>query len=330
MKGINNQASLLERESSYELLRIISQFYIVFYHILLLFVYPETGNIIYKALWLPLHVGVVIFILISGFFTIKPSSKGLWKLLAIFFVYSIPELWYNITHANNLKEIIKSFFFLSNTHFWFIKTYLFLYILSPLINKYLKCSTFRQQWYIIIALGFISQYMAFTNGDINMKDGKNVVNFIFIYSVGYMLNQYKDKWIKQSFIQIAATYIILNSLVTYSYFIFHNSTVGFYIWELFFPYSSPGLLLNSVLVFILIGKLPIRSRLINYAAGSSLAIYLIHANRPYLVGLLGKGSIFMISLTCGNTFINVFMLGLYAAFSIFVCISIDKALTPLW
>lgn len=330
MQGTYLKVSQLSRESNIELLRLISQYYIVFYHILLLFVYPTTGIILYKALWLPLHVGVVIFVLISGFFTIKPSSKGLWKLLAVFFIYSLPEVTYNISHANNHKEIVKSLFILSNTHFWFIKTYIFLYLLSPLTNYYFEKATMRQKCYMLFALAFVAQYMALTNGDINMKDGKNVINFIFIYFVGHMLSQYKDKWKEIPFYPIVISYIILNCLIIYIYIKFYNSTLGYYIWDFFFPYSSPGLLLNSILVFILIGKMSLKSKLINYTAASSLAIYLIHANRPYLVGLLGKCSIFVANQTIDRTFLMITILGLLSLVTIIVCIFIDKMLTPLW
>lgn len=78
------------RQSQFELLRILAQFFIVTYHILLVFVYPTTGESIYKALWLPFHIGVLLFILISGYFGIKPSVKGLIKLLGIVIVLSVP------------------------------------------------------------------------------------------------------------------------------------------------------------------------------------------------------------------------------------------------
>ena len=47
----------LPRESSFELLRILAQFFIVFYHLLLNVVFPDTGDPLYRALWLPLQIG---------------------------------------------------------------------------------------------------------------------------------------------------------------------------------------------------------------------------------------------------------------------------------
>jgi len=79
-----------ERESSFELIRILAQFFIVFYHIFLFFIYPVTQNPYHKAIWLPLHIGVVLFVLISGYFGIKSSVKGFIKLVLTMAVLYIP------------------------------------------------------------------------------------------------------------------------------------------------------------------------------------------------------------------------------------------------
>lgn len=127
----------IKRESSFELIRIIAQFMIVLYHILSVAIFPTTQDSFYKALWLPLHIGVPLFILISGYFGIKASIKGLIKLIGIIFILQVPLLIINYyIHGENLKEIIKISFFISNTPFWFMRTYLFLYLFSPVINLY--------------------------------------------------------------------------------------------------------------------------------------------------------------------------------------------------
>lgn len=71
------------RESQFELLRLIAQFFIVTYHIFLFFIYPSTNAPFHKAIWLPLHIGVILFVLISGWFGIKPSIKSFVKLVSM-------------------------------------------------------------------------------------------------------------------------------------------------------------------------------------------------------------------------------------------------------
>ena len=78
-----------QRQSSFELMRLLAQFMIVYYHILLFLSATENSQII-KALQIPVHIGVPLFVIISGYFGIKPSPKGLLKLLSIMFIYTVP------------------------------------------------------------------------------------------------------------------------------------------------------------------------------------------------------------------------------------------------
>ena len=66
-----------DRESQIELLRIVSIWLIVFYHLFMDFSLPlQEEYPLYKGLQIPLHIGVLLFVLISGYFGIKASIKG--------------------------------------------------------------------------------------------------------------------------------------------------------------------------------------------------------------------------------------------------------------
>lgn len=116
-----------KRQSQYELLRLISQFYIVLYHICYMWQGSLKNNPFFQAIGIPLHIGVIIFVLLSGFFTINATSKGLIKLLGIFIVYDSSEIIYNLINTDSIRQSIKHLALLSDTHFWFIKTYLILF-----------------------------------------------------------------------------------------------------------------------------------------------------------------------------------------------------------
>lgn len=83
------------RNSAIELLRLLAMFMIVYYHLILFFIEPIDSNPIYKAIQIPLHIGVILFVLISGYFGIRPSYRGFFKILCIVAVYFLPlRLWY--------------------------------------------------------------------------------------------------------------------------------------------------------------------------------------------------------------------------------------------
>lgn len=79
-----------ERESQFELLRLVAMFTIVLYHIYIHHIgraYPTSFN---SAIIIPIHVGVPVFVLISGYWGIRVSGKGLARLLGQMAVYTIP------------------------------------------------------------------------------------------------------------------------------------------------------------------------------------------------------------------------------------------------
>ena len=329
------------RSSNFELLRLVAQYFIVYYHLLLICVTPFSDNPIFKALEIPTHIGVILFVLISGYFGIRPTSKGLMKLLFIFLIYSIPEIFFKVKEAESLGDLGKSFFFFSHTHFWFIRTYLFLYIVSPMINMFIEKSTGKQRMYMICALFFISIYVGTVGSDPSLEDGKNVANFIFIYMVGHALKtdiRFTDK-IETKFLLVV--FLILNMLLVSGYYLFSDHLIGKVLWRLSFPYSSPILLLNSIMFFIFFSRMSFQSKTVNWLAQSSLAIYLIHGNRPLFLDWSGNavdsfpGGIigYMVELV-RNTVTTDLLFGLsllvIAILVIVMCIGIDKVLSPLW
>lgn len=318
-----------QRESNFELLRLLAQFFIVSYHLLIHYVQPTNDDVIYKALQLPLHIGVVIFILISGYFSINATSKAFIKLIGIFGVYSVAEVIYNISIAKDVTNIIKSLLFFSNTHYWFIKTYTYLFLISPLLNCFWRMSTNREKVYITFTLGFIAIYMPTVLGDNTLSNGKNLVNFMFIYYVGRMLYEYNTNWMKVKNKIYILCYLLLNVTIVLSYMSFHSSVIGNSIWHLAFPYSSIILLINSVLFFIIIGKIKFHSTIVNYLATSSLAIYLIHSSKPYMTGAL-EFSTKLIFCTTNNHIALCLMCLALVLLTMIISIIIDKLLSPVW
>lgn len=64
-------------------------------------------------------------------------------------------------------------------------------------------------------------------------------------------------------------------------------------------------------------------------AKSSLAIYLIHANRPYAIGLVGTASMWVYNHT-SNYITLLSGLIILTIIVLLVCICFDKLLSPIW
>lgn len=318
------------RNSSFELLRILSQVFIVLYHICYIWQGKAySSQAFFQAVSIPLHIGVVVFVLLSGYFTIKLRVSGLVKLLGIFFVYCLPEVIYSVATSNNMLHTIRSLMFFSNSHFWFVKTYLFLFLVSPMINLWLKNATERQRWYLVAVFAFIACYMATSRGDGSLANGKNLTNFIYFYLVGNQLYYYRNKWMNIKTRTLLICYIVFNVVILTAEYYTCGNIVGKMVKSLSFPYSSPLILIGAVMFFMIVGKQHIQSRFINYVAASSLAIYLIHGSRPYLPKLHGA----VCGYLQGATENNMLLLGSYIIYTLIViagCVCFDKCLTPVW
>ena len=319
-----------QRNSAFELLRILSQVFIVLYHICYIWQGKEySSQPFFQAVSIPLHIGVVVFVLLSGYFTIKLKASGFIKLLGIFFVYCLPEVIYSVASAKDALHTIRSLMIFSNSHFWFVKTYLYLFLVSPMINLWLKHASERQRWYMVAVFAFIACYMATSMGDKSLTTGKNLTNFIYFYLVGNQLYYYRDKWMSAKTSSLLLCYLVFNFVILTMEYFMHGSIVGEMIMKLSFPYSSPLILVGAIMFFTIIGKQHIQSRFINYVAASSLAIYLIHGSRPYLPELHGVVCRYLQEVT-GN---NILLLGSYVIYTLIVitvCVCIDKCLTPVW
>ena len=317
-----------ERKSEYELLRIVAQVMIVYYHIMLFVVYPLSDDALYKAIWLPLHTGVPLFVFISGYFGIKPSVKGFVKLLGMVFVLQFSQVLVNLQTLGGVK-IDEVIFFVSRSPFWFIRTYIYLYLLSPIINKFLFGITIRKRFFLLVVLFFISDYIGTIGTDKSLSEGYNIITFFLFYTVGDTIREYKSKWSVISKRKWLLLFLIVNVslIVAFSLVGFDNKYINSaYNW-LFFGYNSPGLLLSSILLFIYFGCVELKSKMINSMAKTSLAIYILHLS---IFPVLIKPAAEWVYNYNGNMFLVVINILLLTIVVVAVCMCIYWILTPIW
>ncbi|WP_294958697.1 acyltransferase family protein [uncultured Fibrobacter sp.] len=333
------------RNSEHELLRLIAIFLIVWYHLISYYLYliPHSTkfDFILEATLPSLHIGVIIFILLSGYWGIKQSLKGISRLILVTAVLYLPlEI---VQCIINHGQIVKVFMFITNTPYWFIRTYLFLYLISPILNTFLNNTTQTKINYVLFFTGIVSVYFGSTQGDPSLHDGKNIANFIFLYILGHTIHHYKNMWKDIPKITITFAILLLN-LVIFSLLVLfsRNTIIGAYIWLLSMPYCSPLLIINALLVFILFSQLNFKSKAINNLAKSVLAVYLIHCQPTIhkfvimpIVETISRNafSLSFFELSGGIELYKIQVFFYTAGSAILVmtgCIIIDKSLFPIW
>lgn len=277
-----------------------------------------------------LHIGVILFVLISGYYGIKPSLKDFARLLIITMVYFLPLQFIQLYIEGRLshpRAILNSLMFITNTPYWFIRTYLYLYLCAPIVNTFIESSSQKRTNILLIILGVIALYFGTTQGDPSLNDGKNLVNFLFLYLLGFTIKNYKKQIQRINLLYYLVAYIVLNIIIISTLLLFQRGTfIGDEIWQFTFPYCSPILILNAALLFVVFSRIQLSSKYVNALASSMLAVYLLHCH-PAIVQIYKP----VVRKFMETSQVGLFTKSMMATILIMVVsILVDKILSPLW
>lgn len=320
-----------QRQSNIELLRCFAMLCIIVYHLCLFALGGvPTGTKLYQALQIPLHIGVPLFVLISGYFGIRFSLKGLMRLCSKGYFYFvplavIPMLVYN---TGGVKDVLKSIFIFGFDAQWYLNTYLYLFLFSPIINRYLENITKSQRFYLLAILTFMSVYIGnVTEGDISLVEGKNLTNFLLLYTLGNTIRHNQNLINGCSQTKLVTSYLLFNVLLVVGFM--SVPLIAGKIWKYSYAYDSPIIMVNSVWIFAIFSKLDVKSRFVNWMGSGVFACYLLQCpailwkncfERPiqYIYGVANEPWQILPIIV------------LYAAVAMLIMGSIDKLLNPMW
>ena len=283
-----------ERKSNMELLRIVSILFVTIHHFLTHGAYPSIFDADTSltaadsiALFLDgfVYIGVNCFLLISGYFGIKCKLKSLVNLLLICVFYSVAGYLIHlyIDHQTIGRSILKSVFFLKYCNWWFVKCYIGLWLLAPILNKAIAHFSQREYQLSLLMLTIASVYLgnirevAFFDGG-----GYSILHFAYIYMIGGYIKRYVSvENIRNHKVLILLIFIISASMWGGMSIAAHSYAMPY--WQI--PnYNNLFLLLASISFFCLFTTFEFRSKIINIIAMSAFPVYLvqehIYIHRP--------------------------------------------------
>ena len=192
--------------------------------------------------------------------------------------------------------------------------------------------------YLLIVLGFISVYMgtmqeisifAGVMGETSLHDGKNLVLFMFLYVLGDCLRVYKNELLSIRTWVLVLLYLLLNAGIMVTWLNTTETIISKAVWRLSYPYCSPFLIINAVLLFLLFGRFEIKSKIINYCATSVFAVYIIH-HQSFIKDSILAPIVTNIYNSCPRPFVLICSLFFFTLIILLCCFGIDKLFTPLW
>lgn len=267
-----------ERDSNFELCRLVCMLYIVIYHLIIHVpaVYENTS-------WgLPLrnicHIGVVVFVMISGYFGIKRKWKRLLSLALSVSFYNALGITIAVLFFNQqfeIKSLLSIVFPITKGGYWFITSYAVLYLLAPYINMVLEKLTKQEYILLLVVLGIIVWYGGGVwNNDIGQ--GRGIMAFILSYSIGSYIRKFYN--IETKKLSYWGGQYLVASIIMVACIAFLPGVLSKGITHFTFGYNELGLYIMSVLFLLMFSSIKIRSKIINWSAASCLGIYLCHEN----------------------------------------------------
>ncbi|RMW51112.1 acyltransferase [Lactiplantibacillus pentosus] len=317
-----------QRNSNIELLRIVAMFLIVLHHAIVHGGLDKTTIDFYTIPNLLSHgatifslqslvvlgkMGVAIFVLITGYFMVYSQARfvkviKIWLTIFIYslglFVFAIAIGAQNFSIAGLVKSILPVIF----SNYWFMTSYVVMYLFIPAINIFLNNATSGMRRLVIELLfltNVILPILFATMPDNAVALGAtNITSFIMLYLIGAEM---RFRQLLQPRYRLVSRVLFWGSLIGYIASVACLDGLGLITKKTFFiehatvlaGSGSNGIFALGMAVglFILVGTKPIKSRKsINLVAASTLSVYLIHDNpyiRPWLWHtVFGLGTVF--------------------------------------
>lgn len=290
-----------ERDSNIELLRILATLFILILHCNGWFLREwggitgwNTGNSIVAACRILVQnitvLGVPTFILISGFYGIRPKLKSILNLftcLLFFYVGCYLYSCYRGAEVFDVANLFDNILAFSRKN-WFINCYLFLMLLSPLINAFVDAADTKTFGLYTLLYCVATMYFGYyRNNDYwAYNEGYSVVMMVGVYLVGRYMSRIKNKIADVKYLYIIGAFVGLIATMSIIRALSSNE-------DAWLHYGSPITILAASLLFTIFYKLPkFHSKFINWVGASCLAAYILHTLDPMIGWLARKDVMF--------------------------------------
>ncbi len=283
---------IINRNTSIELLRIISMIMIMFHH----FAYHGNFEWNFNEVTLP-HlwydfilmggkVGVDIFVLISGYFLIENTEKlfqpkKLLKFWGQVVFYSIMTYLLSVMlrlNAFQIKQLIKVCLPITYPGWWFASTYFMLYLIHPFLNKLLHGLSKTEYQYLILMM--VLCWSIIPTATTQLFESNSLLWFVTLYGIAGYVNLYGGNQKLQSKHYFSLYFMVL--IITYTV-----STTFLFLgtkkeeWSThaidFFEIERLPILLMAITLFMGFVTLKMNyHKWINMIASATFGVYLIH------------------------------------------------------
>lgn len=331
-----------KRSSNIELLRILAMFLVLLVHANFFSLGTPTLETIKQAPAFAFSSFFIqgisiccvnLFVLISGWFGIRPKLNSFFRflfqclffLIGIYVVMTIIGLT-DVSFKGVIKGIAGCFFLLKWN--WFIKAYICLYIIAPMINSYVDSVDKHHVRNLLISFYiFQTLYSWASNAAVFFESGYSTISFIGLYTLARYTRLYPSKLTSLNKKIDFAIYFGISLFLAIMGYILTVNSIDF-LTDKIFSYVNPLVILSALYLLLLFSKTKIQSSFINWIGASCFAVFLLHTNPNLCLQYFVPSVKFIASEYNGFLFFIVWLLFLIGIY--FLAILIDQLRIVLW
>lgn len=267
------------RQSNMELLRIVAMMMVLMVHANYFTINVPTAqeylqhpaNAWMRTFMEMACLGCVnVFILISGWFGIRPSVKGFCNFCfqCIFITLAAYLFWVFAYHKPVSPKLLFKILTVAPIN-WFVGSYILLYLLSPILNAFLEKASRRQLETVLITF-YIFQTLASTLHIVDyFQGGYSTLSFIGLYLLARYIKLFGNQWLKWG----GVIFTVCVALQAGTFGLRHIT--GWPIMNM--NYDNPLCVGAACGLLMLFARLRVRpNRTVNWVARSAFAVFLLH------------------------------------------------------
>lgn len=271
----------VSRQSGIELLRIVAMFLIlhVNYAIGLSGATTSLGAFCRTFIESLAIVSVDVFVLISGWFGINFNIKRIigFVFQCLFFSIFVTTILWLIKGMPHLDmRSIAGTLFLGKSYYWFVKSYLLLYILAPALNSFIDNSDKRKTGLIILLFFIIMFVYGWSDSMPEFQQGYSSTSFIGLYLLARYVRKYCSNLCSWPAVRYVLIYIASSLTLAIIYLILIRLKASYRIYSCVFSYDNPLVIAGAMSLVLSFAKMNFHSSIINKVAKSSFSVYLLH------------------------------------------------------
>lgn len=323
-----------ERDLSIELIRVITMFLIVLGHFAGIY-FPIvagqagfSGNVIESvgriSFFVPFHIN--LFILISGYCGVTRTRHSLIKNYCVLFssilmisaVALIAGCDYDFT-----KELLLP---LSHNPWWYMRIYAVACLILPVAEKILAIRPTDDLRNLVLGLLAVDVWFGFyCRVDSIQNGGYDLLHFITVYLIGSYLRRAEIKTVlrdrfRLGFKELSMIFVMIMAAKLAYYLIM--TRIGLKDW--FMDYNQPFNIALSVVAFLALTNIKVRSSWLLFFSSSMVGVYLFHTH-PVGESLIREALHRLLTVWDGSMVPAVAGIIVLTLAIMLVCVLLDKA-----